>query len=883
MSQEPLTLLKIGRFILRLIYGKLTDEIAGDLEELYYTRVEAKGKPKAILYYLKDVLLSFRNLDLGFPPLLPNTMEMFKSYFQGTFRSMRKHRSHALLNLVGLVLGLVAFLLIDQYLAFEKSFDRFHTHHENLYRITYKLYHKNELLNHSAAIPPIVAPFMKSSLPGVRQFARAYPYPGLVISYGKNRGREDRVFMVDPSFLQIFTFPMVEGDPATALLERGAVIISGSTKKKYFGSEPALGQTIAVDGVADYKVTGVFQDIPVNSHLQFDFLFSYETIKWWSEGETETNGYSDDFYSYLLLEDHVEPSRFMEKFTKAYDREWGEFNRQREAKREFELQPITSIHLHSHLAKEPDPRGQGDPLVILFLGIIAYAILFIAWSNYVNLSTARALDRAKEVGVRKVLGAQRAQLIQQFLVESGVMNLLALAMALGIVVLTLPYFNSFFNLQLDPGFLSDGRSWRQLLLLLAVGTLFPGLYPAFVLSAYRPVTALSGKGRQGFTHSFLRKVLVVSQFVASVSLVAATMIIFLQLRFMKAQELGFDHEGLMVIRGPGVTEDDINVNSFFYHNNRYLNALASFPEVLEVSAATNVPGEEIIDKCTIKIYQNDMSYQGMPFLYVGYNYFSTLGIDFVSGRTFSKSFLNDTATVILNEAAIKKLGFREAQDAIGEEIIFGSGVVMKIIGVVQNYHQRSTRFAVTPMVFALYPDEWYYYLVKFQGRDYPAMIEKMSGSYKSFYPDDPFDFFFLDQFYDRQYQPSYKLSKIFSLFALFTILIACLGLYGLASFSASKRTKEIGIRKILGADVRNIITLISKEFLTLVTIAYVIACPLVYYTMTEWLANYATRIIIGPGIFLFAGIILFLAVFASVGFKTYLTARSNPIHALKEE
>ena len=874
---------KLTRLIIRFIYGKeRSDEVYGDLEELYQQRSLSKGKWLASLHYVKDVLLSFRNIGLSdHPPV--DFLGMTSNYVKVTFRTLGRHRTYSVLNILGLALGTAAFIFIHQYVVFERSYDRSYKNHEDLYRVTYKVYNQDELLYHSAAIPPTVAPFMQDKLPGVTTFTRAYLWDGyLVISYKDKKYREERVFMVDPGFLDVFDLSLVEGNPTTALSTYGAVVLSESAKRKYFGNEDAVGKTLSVDGLKDYKVTGVFKKMPANSHLQFDLLFSYETIKLWSEGETETDWYSDEFYSYIVLHDQVDPEAFLQDFNRFYDLEWGDKNSKDGVWKEYFLQPVVDIHLHSKLDREIDPAGQGDALSVLFLSIIGYALLFMAWMNYINLATARAIERAKEVGVRKIAGAHKRQLVFQFMVESSIINLLAIMLALGIVLGTFQYFKRIDMEGWDIAFLKTGIPWPELIAAYLFGSLLAGFYPALVLSSFKPIAVLKGKWSSSTSGNRLRKILVVFQFTVSVSMIAATIIIFLQLHHMKTQPLGFDNTQVLVVRGPGVTDTDVTENAFFQRHTQYMHRLQSTAGIISVTSGTNVPGEDILEQAYLKKQGEPGSeLRSMPLLYIGFDYFSTLGVRFRAGRSFSKAVVTDTLAVVLNRSAIQKLGFDSAQDAVGQYIVFSSGLEAQVIGVVSDYQQQSVKTATEPLVFYPYPEEHYYYMIKLPGGNIPLLLQKVQEHYKVAYPNDPFDYFFLDEYYNRQYSSDHEFNNIFMVFAIFTIWIACLGLYGLSSFSATKRSREIGIRKILGANVPNIVRLISTEFLVLAACAYIIALPVIYFSMTEWLSTYATRIVIGPKVFILTGLILALTILLTVGHKTLAAARSNPVDALR--
>ncbi len=810
---------------------------------------------------------------------------MLRNYFSISFRTIRRNQMYSALNIIGLALGMAAFLFIVQYVSYEKSYDKFHINYKDLYRITYSAAHfKNNETTNSAMAPPRVAPFMKEMMPDVKAFARACPFPGLVISYNNIKFRQDKVLMVDPDFLKIFTFPLISGDPETALTKIRTVVISESTARKYFGDTPALGKIIGIDGNENFEVTGVAKDVPENSHLKFDFLISYETIKWWSEGEAETSWGDNDYYGYILLDPTAEVASFNQRFQKVFERERSKINREFGHKQEFLLQSITDIHLYSKLDKEPEPDLQGDSEAVFFLMIIAFFILLIAWINYINLFTARAMERAKEVGVRKTIGALQSQLIGQFLVESLVMNFLAIILAMSMVSLGLSYFNFLTNSKLTLDFLTAFAFWKNLTIFLLIGSLVAGFYPAFVLSSYRPAAVLKGKLGANRSGILIRKSLVVFQFAASVTLIAGTMIVYLQLSHMKTSNLGFDMTELMVIRGPGVTEDELTP-TYQKHTANFVTELLKYPEIKSVTGGNTIPGEEILDGGLIKKYEDPISASKfVKGAWVSYDYFSTLGIKLIAGRTFAREFARDTLSVILNASAVRALGFSSPEEAINHKIsVAGIGKTWTLIGVVDDFNQMSVHRDVNPMFFSLYTVYSPLYIVKFEKGSHPSLIGKIKIEYEKFFPRDPYDYFFLDDFFNKQYYKEEKFSNVFSLFAALAIVVSCLGLFGLSSFATLQRTKEIGIRKILGATATSITYLLSKEFIKPVVLANVIAWPLIYFTMETWLSNFANRISVGPGVFLISGFLVVFVATVTVSYKTIVTANADPVKAIRYE
>ncbi len=809
---------------------------------------------------------------------------MFKNYLKITLRNISKNKIYSGLNIIGLALGMAACLFILQYVSYERSYDKFHENHEDLYRVRYKVYRNGELNIDCAAAVPRVGPFMKEKMPEVRAFARAYPTSG-VVTYKETKFREERMHIADPDFLKIFTFPLIEGDVETALAEPNTVVISETAAKKYFGNTDPIGKMMNVDGEHSVSVTAVAKDVPNNSHIKFDFLISYETLNnqtrnddGSSSSETAWGWY--DFNTYVLLEPGTDIADYDTRFAEYLWDERGETFEKYNFKAEFPLQPITDIHLYSNLLQESEPEEQGDGDAVFFLTIIAFFILLIAWINYVNLSTARSIERAKEVGIRKTMGAYRKQLIYQFISESFILNLIAMILGLGIVVLGIKNFNQLTDSQLSLQFLLDPVFWIVLVAIFITGSVFSGLYPAFILSSYKPVSVLKGRLSAGRSGNYLRRILVVFQFAASITLIAGTIVVYQQLGHMKALDLGFDMTETLVVKGPDVFGADSLYESTV---ETFRNELLKNPEIGQITASSNVPGDEIFWTNGIKKHTEGRdSYKIIYNVGIDYNYFPAYDIEILAGRNYGPTFTTDTGSLILNEAAIPYLGFESAEEAINQKVTFW-GQPKTIVGIVDNYNQMSAKAEVSPIAFPLVLRASSYYTLKLKGDNYQSALEKVQAEYNGFFPGNPFDYFFLDEFFNRQYNNEQKFSRVFTLFAGFAIIVACLGLFGLSSFSALQRTKEIGIRKAIGANIRNIVFLLSREFVILVLIANVIAWPAVYFIMDNWLNNFANRIVIGLPVFLFSGVLVILIAIMTVGYKTVLTARSNPVNALRYE
>lgn len=880
---------RLGTYLLQRIYGReLYDEISGDMLEIYADRLQSHGKAYASLHYMIDAVQSLRNYDLRKKnnTTQNNSIAMFRNYYKITLRIITKNKVYSGLNIMGLALGIAAFIFILQYVTYENSYDKFHSDHENIYRVRYKVYRGEELNIDCAAAVPRVGPFMKEKMSEVIDFARAFPISG-VISTNNNEFREDRIHVADPAFLTIFDYPMIQGDINTALNEPNQVVITEEMAMKYFGSTDVVGRPLTFNSWFDLslQVSGVTVNVPNNSHFKYDFLVSYETLNNYTREEDGTipseSGWGwYDFNTYVLLRDGTDPIAFDEKFTEYMWEERGEDFEEYNFRSEFPLQKLTDIHLYSNLLQESEPEEQGDGQAVFFLTIIAFFILLIAWINYINLSTARSVERAKEVGVRKTMGAYKNQLVSQFLAEAIILNFLALIVGLLIVFFGISYFNQLTGSQLSLDFLLSLNFWLVAGGVFIAGAGLSGLYPAFILSSFRPSDVLKGKFSGNKAGNTLRKVLVVFQFAASVALITGTIIVYQQLAHMRNADLGFDMTETLVVKGPQV----------FGADSLYQNTVETFKtemlknnEIEAMTLSSNVPGDEIF--WTNGIRRNGDTPDKNKTIYIvgiDYNYFSTYDIELVAGRNYNETFSTDTGSMILNTAAIKDMGFESAEAAINQKVMFW-GYPKTIIGVVDDYQQMSVKTAVSPIIFPLSLDQNSFITLKLKTDDYSQAFNIAQEQYSSFFPGNPFDYFFLDDFFNRQYDNDREFSRVFTLFAGFAIIVACLGLFGLSSFSALQRTKEIGIRKAIGADISNIIFILTREFIQLILVAIVIAFPLIYLVMDGWLNNFATRINLGIPVFLLAGFAVVLIAVLTVGYKTLMTAKSDPVKALRYE
>jgi putative ABC transport system permease protein len=806
---------------------------------------------------------------------------MIRNYFLSAIRSFSKHRAFTLLNVTGLSLGMIASLLILQYVKYEKSYDQFHAKAEDIYRVQYNGWQNGKLRFECAAAVPAVGPALKNNFPEVKRFTRLFPVSG-VISYespanGLISHLEEKMQIVDSSVFEIFDFNLLRGDPSTALEGPGKVVVSGKAAKKYFGDTDPIGQWLTWNGNQRFEVSGVFADIPENSHIKFDFMLSYATLNRQTDNQSETSWGWYDFNTYVLLEPGTDIRSFQAKWDEYLEKVRGEDWRKTNRRQEFILQPLKDIHLYANLLQESEPDESGDGDSVYALTFIALFILIIAWVNYINLATAKSFERANEVGVRKTMGADKSQLIRQFLAESLMVNLFAAVIAVAGVRALWPMFSSLSGRAIPLDYILQPDFWLLVTVLFFGGSVLSGFYPAIILSSFKPVSVLKGKVRGTPGGSFMRKGLVVVQFVFSVVLISGSIIVYQQLAFMRNQELGVDIHQTLVIRGPGVTDST------------YLSKMESFkaealriPGVKSMTSSSNVPGDEIYWAQGIRKFVSDPTTTISGYTVgIDEDYVEAFNLKLAAGRAFDKDHVDERHSVIVNRAMSDALDFRDPEAAIGERVIHGD--TFEIVGVLENYHQMSLKEAVVPLVFRYTPDVGSFYAFKIEGDNYQQVLSSIQGPWNTFFPGNPMDHFYLDDFFNRQYESDRQFGQICGLFTALAIFIACLGLFGLASFLTIQRTKEIGIRKVLGSSPANIVVLLSRGFIQLVLIANLIAWPLAWFLMNSWLESFPYRITINPMLFVIAGGGVVVIAFLSVGLQTLRAALVNPAETLKYE
>ena len=815
---------------------------------------------------------------------------MLKNYLTIALRNLLRKKGYSLLNVAGLALGMACCLLILQFVVHEYSYDRFNTNAANLYRLVGHSTQNGRDEGTSSFTSYLAGPTFAAETPEIVRYARVHPnYGDAVISYERPGGnqtfKETRVYYADSTFLRMFTYPLVAGDVQTALTEPQTLLVSASTAKKYFGDADPVGQTLRVTGWVNgpYTVAGVFEDVPATSHLRFDFLLPIADLLRSDQYQQEGSGWGwHNFNTYVELSPQADTGHVAEKLSAVfYSHRKEQFDA---SKREVDvlLQPITDIHLNADISGPMVVMG--DYKTVYFFGVVALLTLVVALVNYVNLATARAMDRAREVGVRKVVGAGRRQLVTQFLFESALTNLSALVLAVGLTLALTPVVGRLADVELAGALWLDVRFWAAFLVLFGLGALLAGLYPAFVLSSFRPVVVLKGKAGAHTSRFALRKVLVVLQFAVSIALVAGTVIVYAQLDHMRRMDLGLDLERIVVVEGPRVRPEGVDRVQTM---NTFKDELRKLPAVQDLALSATVPGRGFNWYTSAwKATADPSTSQDVRASGIDEHFAGLYGLELTAGQPFREgavAFRDSVDTVLLvNQTFARKMGFETDADALDQRISLGGGDRFVIQGVYADFNWSSAHQETEAVAFFYNPAGGNISL-RVSSDDLPATIASIRDLFESLFPGNPFEYFFADESFGRQYENDQRFATLFGVFAGLTILIACLGLFGLAAFTAEQRTKEIGVRKVLGASAPGIVALLSRDFAVLVGIAFVVAVPASYYFMTQWLEGFAYRITPGPGVFLLAGGIALVIALGTVSYQAVRAALTDPVVSLRYE
>jgi putative ABC transport system permease protein len=816
---------------------------------------------------------------------------MLRNFLKIAFRNLTIRKGYALLNIAGLATGITCCLLIFEYVAYERSYDNFNKNADRIFRVQDEEYQNGKLVVECASAMPGVAPAMKREFPEVEDACRFTKTEFLLANDIRNIRLKQSAYFADQSIVKILQLQLEEGDPKAVLSEPDKVIISAAEKKRYFGNENALGKVLTIHSngrTRPLQVTGVFKNYPANSHLTFHVLVSYPTFSkvigtyGMPNDVAETSFEWTDFYTYILLRKGVDPEQVSAKLPAFIDRHYNNLpeNKIQNDRYSLSLMPLKSIHLYSHYTEEAEANGNGQSVGFLFL--ISFFIIGIAWINYINLATARSLERAREVGLRKVLGALKRELIGQFMLESLILNVLALVVACGITLAVNPLFASVTGRPL-PSLLSLPLNYQAYFLgLLAAGTFLSGIYPALVLSRYQPVAVLKGLFKNTAGGQWLRKGLIVGQFAISIILIAGTMIVYRQLHYMQSKETGVNMNETLVIKGALASVPDSAYRDVY---NAFKGEMLTVNGIKSITGSSGIMGKEILWSTNWhRLHGENKQAINLFHLGIDNDFIASYELKMVAGEPFSSVLEANRKKVILNESAVRALGLSSPKAAIGELISAGGNMdSLEVKGVIADYHNEGLQKAIQPLVFFANRRTRDYYAVKMQGKNAVATVASIKKIWDHYFPADPFDYFFLDEFFNRQYAENRRFGAVFGLFAILAIGIACFGLFGLSAYNVLQRTKEIGVRKVLGASVNSLVLTLSKDFLVLVAFAFVIAIPITAAAMNSWLQDFAYRTTIPWWIYGLAGVLAILVALLTVGFQALKAAVTNPINSLRTE
>ena len=799
---------------------------------------------------------------------------MFKNFLKIAVRNFRKQGGYSFINIAGLALGMACFLLIVFYVQFEKSYDNFHENGRNIYMVVRENTREDRTREKAVTGAPL-APLLLQEFPSITHAVRFTRFEDELIGYGEKRFHERRFFFADASMFDVFTFTLLKGDPSTALKNPFSVVLTQETAVKYFGDEDPINKVLHynLDGRKhDFIVTGILDDIPRNSHIEFDFVGSYGSLRTILGEFFMTKHWDSPTWTYIQLREGY-PAENLEELLPAFTDK--HVDKWTFSSVSHSLLPLREVYFNS-----PDAAisSRGDRLFSYLLTVISIFILLIACVNFMNLATARSASRMKEIGLRKVVGAHRPQLIRQFIGESLLYSFLALLLALVLVELLLPLFNSFTGRNLVLDFSGNiGYAITMVLTVLIVG-LLTGSYPAFHLSSFKPVAVLSGKARKGSASERLRKVLVVGQFVISIALIITSIGVYRQIQYLRNKKLGFNENHVVTIQ---IRDRDVR-DKYDLLKNQWLQS----PLVKGVTASSILPSVTYANGIQMKA--RDIENIGMSIIYVDYDYLETLQIDVVEGRDFSKDIATDArGGLLMNQAALEELGW---ESAVGEKIELFLQLdriipmyQTTLIGIVEDYNYHSLRSQLGSILLKIEPFRFRHIMIRIDGQHALEALRYIEETWDAFHFDQPFEFTFLDAEIDNVYRSYSNFGGMIRNATFIAVFIACLGLFGLSSFAVEKRTKEVGIRKVLGASAGGVVLLFTREFAKCVLVANVIAWPIAYYVTNHWMQNFAYRAGIQIWMFILAAVVALMIALATVSFQAIRAATANPTHALRYE
>ncbi len=805
---------------------------------------------------------------------------MFRHHLKMALRGQQKNKLFSLINIAGLTIGIAAAMLIINYVSFEFSFDKMHHLHDRIYRVESKFYEGNVLTDEWGTSSFGYGSAISDNIAGVEDFVRI----GLHnkeqnVSYKNERSREDGIAYAGESFFSIFNFKLKEGTLADQLVRPNTVVITENVAKRFFKGENPVGKLLTfATGTTFYdcEVTGVLEDFPNNSHIRFNYLISYKTLPEWMK---ET-WYMHEAYTYLLLQPGISPKSIEDRFPEMAEK-YKTGNALQSKKWAISLVPLDQIHLNPQKQYEKEIKGNRRSLITLIA--IAIVILLTAWINYINLATVRSMERAKDVGVRKVAGAFKIQLIRQYMVEAWMINSLAMVVAVLLVLFLKPVFNRLTGNNIDLVLLQHPGFWISALAVLLIGVILSGFYPAFVMTRVKPALILKGNYTKSRKVGATRQTLVVFQFAAALFLICGTFIVYQQVQFMQSQDLGVNIDRTIVMNYP-VSRTDLNEKVIMYAEN-----LREDPGIASVTLSGSVPGMEVAFFASNRLEGDGQTkhrlYEMLP---VDDYFIETFNLQLLAGRSFKKGFGNEQQSILVNEAALQSLNVKTPEEAIGKKVVLeGEQECSTIIGVVKNWHQRGLENNYTPIMFL--PNGrigWIpprFIAIRTAGKNPEQVLDLVKSRWNAYFPDAGFNYFFLNNFYDSQYKADKRFGLIVSIFTALAFFISILGLWALAAYTATQKMKEVGVRKVLGAQTGHVVYLFSKEIVILILVALLTATPLSYYVMNNWLQNYAFHTSISFWVYITGGLLTIGIAMTTVFWQSWRAATRNPVEALRYE
>ncbi len=792
---------------------------------------------------------------------------MLRNLFIIAFRNIKREKGYSIINILGLTVGITSSIFLLLYILDELSYDQYHVNGDHIYRVITNITEVDDEFTWVVAQIPF-GPTVKDKYPEVEEYVRFIGIGRTLFKKNDLKFYEEEVYAADSAVFDVFTYSFIAGNSQTALYEPNSIVLTKDLAIKYFGRTDVLGESVETENKL-YKVTGIIENVPKNSQFSFDGLVSVSSLE--EQGRTGSWG-NFGVFTYLYTPNLQDPIAFEAKLSEIYNEFCAPIFKQYGVNFVYKIQKLTDIHLHSHYEGE----ANGDIKYVYIFSAVAFFMLIIASINYMNLATARSANRSREVGIRKVMGSHRIQLISQFIVESLVLTVFSFVISMILVIAILPFFNDLLEKNISLSWLQNPMLIFGFMSIIVFVGILGGSYPAFYLSSFNPVVVLKGKNSARGGNAFLRKGLVILQFSISIIMIICTWLVYDQLQYLQEKDLGFDKEHIIRLSMPS----EAVRQKYPVLRSKLLEA----PEVLDASTATTSPGYGV-GKNLIRVEdeKGEMVERGIDLYGIDYDYVSTLGMHIVEGRDFSREIPSDTSSaVIVTEAMMKRMGW---QSALGRKFAFGTAEgarQLQVIGVVKDYHHASLYNPIEPLLFYLSENNIVLH-IKIDGKDIKNEIAKVEAVWKEVNTDQPFDYNFLDQEFAEQYKNDEKRGQIFSVFALLTLSIACLGLLGLASYTAEQRNKEISIRKVVGASVPRLVYLVSKEFLILVLISITIGLPISYFFMEKWLENFAYAMEMSWITFASAAFVAFIITFITVSYHTIRAALANPVDALREE